>query len=502
MDLPAHPWLSLGVVSFSDHANVLRGLTGSPEQVLAGIRNVEVDTGVPATPEGLRDALREALRMLPAARPGRTQDEVRTGPREVILVASNGVESAACDRVRDEAADAHARGVLVMTACVGANCGRTCLAEAPSVLAGRGKFEFRSWSSWKFLPPVLSDLVATTGPYFAPIERVTVVDQLHENLLYEGGGDPSAGDPSRLAWSFAPWDAAPLLRAYRVRAMGVGRYVVSRQVTATLHFNDIFWPGLRRTVDLVNPVLEVATPTATPATPVATTATPTSVGSPTTTPTLTVTPSPTADPGPSRQPARVYLPYLARSACAGQVQPVDVMLLLDVSGSMGQAVPGFANRLQLARELAGQLVEALPAEAQVGILQYSESVEVLAPLATCCAAARSALGRVTYGPGTRLDLAIEAALAQLTGPAARSGARAAMVFLTDGDLNQTTESALATSLEHMAGRGITGHAVGIGDISDLALLLRLAGDASRVVLTSRHGTVAARWPQGAPPGCR
>lgn len=497
VDLPQHPWLSLGVVSFSDHAQVLRGLTSGPEQVIAGIRNV-VATDVAGTADGLRDALREALRMLPAARPGRTAEEVRTGPREVILVASNGVEAPACDRVRDEAADAHARGVLVMTACVGANCGRTCLAEAPSVLAGRGKFEFRSWSSWKFLPPVLADLVATTGPYFAPIERVTVVDQLHENLLYEGGGDPSAGDPSRLTWSFAPWDVAPLLRSYRVRAMGVGRYPVSRQVTATLHFNDIFWPGLRRTVALDNPVLEVPTAIPTVATPVATTPPPPATRvSPTATPTASATP----DPGTARPPERVFLPYLARAACPGAARQLDLMLLLDVSGSMGSPVPGFANRLQLARHLAKQVVESLPPDAQVGLLQYSGTVEILAALGPCCGPTRDALDRVGWGNGTRLDLAIEQAVDQLSGPRARPEARPAMVFFTDGDVNQTTEPALAAALARAGERGVTGYAVGIGDIQDLVLLQRLAGDPARVVVTGRDGVVAARWPRGAPPGC-
>jgi hypothetical protein len=452
--------------------------------------------------------LREALRMLPGARPARSPEEIASGPREVILVASGGVDPGACDRVRTQAVAVQGSGVLLATACVGPNCDRQCLAEAASWVSGR-RFAFRSWSSWAFLTDLLTDLVRADGPFFAPIERITVQDQLHENLLYEGGGNPSHFDGNRLAWSFAPWTDTAVTRTYRVRVAGIGRYRVSRSVTATVHFNGAFWPGLTHTVDLANPVVEVVDPAArTPTAPAASTGTrtapaPSATATPTGPATVvppTVTPTPLCSPG--GRPCRLYLPTLARWACAAAPRPADVALLLDVSGSMGLPATGYpGSRRDAARAVALALLATLAPADQVAVVQYGGQADVLAPLAPCCAAAQAGLGRLGKVNGTRLELAVAAALHELAGPGGRADARRAMVFFTDGDLNQTDRHALADGLDRARSLGVTTYAVAASDTADEAVLNHLAGAAARVYLPGRDGLAPALWPGGAPPGC-
>ncbi len=495
--LAERPWLSMGVVSFAEQAEVKRALSNGQEQVIAGVRDIAA-AGAPATAAGLNDAVREALRMLPAARPGRSEADVRSGPREVIVVLSAGVESGACDRVRDQAADARASGVLVMTACVGANCDRTCLAEVPSSVSGR-RFAFRSWSSWSFLSELLLDLAAASGPFFSPIDRVSVMDVLHENLMYQGGGDPTTGDGRRLSWSFAPWSADAVTRSFQVQAVGIGRFLVSRSVSATVFYNGTFWPGPSRTMALMNPVLEVfdprqQTPTATPTVPPTPTATPTRLG--------TATPGPTVTGAPTRRPERLWLPYLSRLSCPLARPATDLVLLLDVSGSMQGPASGYpGDRRAAAQAVAGFLLDGLGAQDQVAVLQYGARFDVLAPLAPCCGPARAGLAGLGYLDGTRLELALAEAARQLTGPAGRATARRALVLFTDGDLNQTDESALAVALATLRDLGVMRYAVGVSDEADVPLLVRLAGHQARVFLTGRDGPTPALWPAGPPPRC-
>jgi hypothetical protein len=507
---PARPWLEFGVVSFAQQADVKRGLTSSAEQAIAGVRDVQLET-VEASAVGLQDALRKALRMLPEARPGRTAADVAAGPREVILVASGGVDPNACDRVHTQAMDVQRSGVLLATACVGPNCDRQCLAEAASWVSGRS-FAFRSWSSWTFLTSLLDDLVGADGPFFAPIERITVQDWLHENLQYEGGGNPSRFDGNRLFWAFAPWTDAAITRTYRARAVGVGRYRVSRSITATIHYNGAFWPGLAQTVDLENPLVEVVEPaTLTPTAPpppsaTATARLPSATPSPSATPTpiatatLGVTPV-TLTPTVTRVD-RLFLPVLSRWGCVGGRRGSDVALVMDVSGSMGQPASGYpGSRRDAARVVALALLDALAADDQVTVVQYGAHADVLAQLKPCCAAARAGLDHLGQVNGTRLELAVAAALGELAGPAGRADARRTLVFFTDGDLNQTDGAALEDLLGRARAWGVVAYAVGVSDEADRVVLARLAGAAERVYLTGRDGLVPELWRGGTPPGC-
>jgi len=127
----------------------------------------------------------------------------------------------------------------------------------------------------------------------------------------------------------------------------------------------------------------------------------------------------------------------------------------------------------------------LPGRDRAAVVVYGdgEFVQVLAPLADCCGAARLALELLPRYDGSRMDLAIDAAVAQLTGPSARDDAKNVLVLFTDGDLNQTPEARLLASAAGAQRVGIRLHAVGIGAQADPALLARVTGGPGRVFLT-------------------
>ncbi|QVL49670.1 MAG: hypothetical protein KFB96_03970 [Thiocapsa sp.] len=81
-------------------------------------------------------------------------------------------------------------------------------------------------------------------------------------------------------------------------------------------------------------------------------------------------------------------PVLAQSGDAVPPGPASTILVLDASGSMWQQVDG-TPKIALAREVVGQLLDALPADQALGLWAYGhnrkgdcEDIEALVPVGT------------------------------------------------------------------------------------------------------------------------
>jgi hypothetical protein len=417
-------------------------------------------------------------------RGGRGPDELR----EAILLATVGIEQSACRAVRDEANRLKSDGALVVTACAGRSCEQPCLNEA----ASSERFAFRSWE-WGFIGEMVADLARSQGPAFHPVEHVTIDDWLTEkNLTYSGGGLPNDVVRNHLTWRLAAWPAEGISLTYRARAVACGRFRLSeRAPQAEVTFNDTFWLGVAphpfvvtSTDPALNPIVVIPCPT--PTVPPTASATP--GPSPTPIPPPSATPTATAPVTP--RPHLLFLPHALPGGCALEWNAVDVALAVDVSGSMMAAAGGddHRSRREVARHVARAMVDGLrPGRDRVSVVVYGdeEYLQVLAPLADCCGAARLALDLLPRYDGSRMDLAVDEAAVQLTGPAARGDAGKALILLTDGDLNRTPLDRLAASADAARRAGITLSVVGIGGDADAGTLQVVTGSASRVFLTRR-----------------
>jgi len=523
------PWVKFGVVKFTGiGAEAMEpALMSDPKVVVARINEIVTDGSIcPESPElecGLSLGLRRALGLLGPAQPN--------GPRRVILLPTSGdYESirsrTLCEGIRARATEIQQSESLLVTACAGDinACERTCLRNAVT----QDRYHFRA-QRWAVLDRVLVQLADASGP-FNPIERLTVVDELPDELAYAGSDDPPdevAG--GRLTWAFDPTTMGPpswaITRTYRAQALDCGAIQSSRQVTATIRYAAP-WGGNQRTFGLPNPVLGVPCPTltpsptpsttpptptppesptpspTTPATGATTSPTPTAtatthVATPTSSPTLTPTrtPSPTsqASPTPSPRVRAIYLPHLVAYGCAGasRDEPWDVALLIDVSGSMVRPAGGAYGdrmRLEAARDIAarGILGGALrPGVDHAAVIQFGDG-ELLAPLGPCCAGARSALDRLRRLNWSYPWQALDHAWDELRGPRARAGGRPAIVLFTDlgaGDLGPADAALLDERALLLRAAGIDLYAVGLGDPADAAWLTRLTGSPRRVFLT-------------------
>ncbi|MFQ5459932.1 MAG: VWA domain-containing protein [Anaerolineae bacterium] len=176
-------------------------------------------------------------------------------------------------------------------------------------------------------------------------------------------------------------------------------------------------------------------------------------------------------------PLAALAPVAMDPAPGGVGDPVTLVLILDVSASMGGGIPGSpATKLDMAREAASLAADSLAPGDVIGVVAYSDTPEWVVPMSRVgpgrgVAQVQDALGRLAAGGGTRilpgLDLGLEA-LAEAE-PASRHG-----VLLTDGQDAAPDPAAFEAAVARARRSGVTLSTLGLGDDADAELLGRLA----------------------------
>lgn len=167
-------------------------------------------------------------------------------------------------------------------------------------------------------------------------------------------------------------------------------------------------------------------------------------------------------------------PSLGNDPNAPRLTPPQVVLAVDVSGSMKPAIAR-------AREAADAFVASLPADSEVAIVTFGNRVDVPLNFVTDIAAVRSAIGAIDIE-----DPQAETALYQGVNRAAEllpagGNAPTSIILLSDGEdtVGGVSEQDAIRTLEQ---RDATLWAVGLeGSQSDPAALDALAGNGGRVV---------------------
>jgi predicted ribosomally synthesized peptide with SipW-like signal peptide len=144
----------------------------------------------------------------------------------------------------------------------------------------------------------------------------------------------------------------------------------------------------------------------------------------------------------------------------GGTEEVDLVIVFDTSGSMSPP----ESKIQSAKDGAKSLVDAVGAGVNVGLVDFDDSADVVAPLGTAKSDVKSTIDTFTDGGGTDVGAGITAGQNELTGPNGRSGARKVMVLLTNGQ--SSSGRSQATDAKD-AGTTIYGIAYGSGADEDL-----------------------------------
>lgn len=201
-----------------------------------------------------------------------------------------------------------------------------------------------------------------------------------------------------------------------------------------------------------------------------------------------------------RAPVPAYVPLALRGACIVDARRA-IALVMDVSSSM--TLPTRAGRpaIAAAAEAAGTFLARMGAAERVAVVSFAGDAAVLQVLTEDHAAARAALGRLATGNGSRIDRGLEAGRVALS--AAWPTERRVMVVVTDGAASSDLGTVRATAAAARA-EGVTLYTVGIGAEVNQALLIELAGEASRHFLAPDAEDLAALYAAiaGREAGCR
>lgn len=273
-------------------------------------------------------------------------------------------------------------------------------------------------------------------------ETVTVTDRIPANMRYVAGSaaPPAAYDPAShtLAWTLASVAAADgIVLRYRLVPTAVGTWPTN--VWAAAAYRDVRGrPGeLRFPV----PQVEVFAPA-----------------------------------------GRIYLPLAQRQACLAPDRPLDVVLVMDTSSSMGEPdAGGGQTKLAAAQAAAGGLALRLGRpDDRAAVVAFDASARRVIGLTADRAAVAGALAGLATAAGTRIDLGLSEAGAVLR-DAGRPNALPVAIVLTDGLQGAAggADAGVRRAADNLKAGGVRVYAVGLGDAIDRPLLRAVASSPDR-----------------------
>ena len=149
---------------------------------------------------------------------------------------------------------------------------------------------------------------------------------------------------------------------------------------------------------------------------------------------------------------------------------IDIVLALDVSGSMRALDFSPKDRLTVARDVVGRFIEGRRSD-RIGLVTFARSSATRCPLTLDTAALRAIVDAVDFAPadddGTAIGMGLATACARLK--TARGKSRV-VVLLTDGINNAGTVDP-TTAAEMARGLGIRVHTIGVGKKGSVPLPL-------------------------------
>ncbi len=176
----------------------------------------------------------------------------------------------------------------------------------------------------------------------------------------------------------------------------------------------------------------------------------------------------------------IYLPAVYRNRCTPQ--RADVILAFDTSGSMQEPAGDGSGRSKLdAAVTAGRAFlnnMTFPGD-QAAIVAFDREARMVRPLSGSRGDLLFGLGELTTGAGTRIDLGIQASVAELLGRRHIQANNPVIILLTDGRPTAGTESQVLRDASTARGLGFQVFTIGLGPDTDRLLLGLVAGQQDR-----------------------
>ena len=300
------------------------------------------------------------------------------------------------------------------------------------------------------------------------VDQLLVRDELADNMSLV----PNTVDPPTvtvagqvITWEI-PQPPDPLTLTYRIEPLEPGTHLTS--ASAGITWTDTV--GKVGHADFPTTTIQVIPPTPTP--------TATYTPTPTATPTATATPTPT--PGPKYlpiafnawpEPTPTLTPLPTPTVCVPEEQMVDVAEVIDISTSMSEKTADGVVKLNAALDAGAELISLLKDIDQAAVVGFNSEATLASQLTFDKPAAIAAVRGLAnlQRPGTRIDLGLETAYAEMISPRHREDASRSIVLVTDGRQIGSYDDVRRIAADIRAD-GITLITVGLGDDIDEDLL--------------------------------
>jgi Mg-chelatase subunit ChlD len=175
--------------------------------------------------------------------------------------------------------------------------------------------------------------------------------------------------------------------------------------------------------------------------------------------------------------ATVEVRLTVDGACEREARASDVVLAIDVSGSMQ-----FEGKITAARSSAIAFVAQMdPATTRVGVVAFQTTPQLVQPLTSDRALLIERIGALAAGGGTNIQAALAVSTAALAAAAPRPDAKPAIVLLTDGRTNSA--DGLEEAIAGARAAGVEVFTIGLGSDADRDTLARIATDGSHAFFT-------------------
>src|SRR3989344_6576825 len=142
--------------------------------------------------------------------------------------------------------------------------------------------------------------------------------------------------------------------------------------------------------------------------------------------------------------------------------PTDLVLVMDNSGSMGQAITGTSDvKMDKVQEAASAALSRLTDGDRVAVISFGNNARVMVPLTTCNTGgkrlAEDSIYAISAGGGTAFSTGLGAALNMLSEKT--PGRSRVVLFLTDGENGESADpTPLCTTMKE---QGITLYIAGL-----------------------------------------
>ncbi|MGB0383557.1 MAG: VWA domain-containing protein [Ardenticatenaceae bacterium] len=186
----------------------------------------------------------------------------------------------------------------------------------------------------------------------------------------------------------------------------------------------------------------------------------------------------------------VTLSLKAVGECSAQTTPVDAILVLDRSGSMGGQ--NIVDAKQAAVDFVAQM--SLPPD-QVGVASFASTARLDTPLAADATAATSAINALSARGGTNIEDGLIVAARELTGANHIMNNAPLIIILSDGHHNGSSPGELQATADSIKSQGIRIISIGLGSGANAGQLQDIASSATDYYFAPTPAALAGIYQQ-------